>query len=80
MLDGATRAQQAACAAAMTTAPTNGFGDIPLPKLFKGDTGLNARRVAVYRNNVRAMRMRAIENTFPIVRQIIERLSSEPSI
>ena len=70
MLDGSTRAQQAAFAAAMTAAPTNGFGDIPLPELFKGNAGLSARRFAVYRNNVRAMRMRAIGNTFPIVRQI----------
>ena len=70
MLDTSTRAQQLAFAAGLTAAPTNGFGDIFLPALFKGETGLNTRRFAIYRNNVRAMRVRALENAFPIVRQI----------
>lgn len=38
---------------------------------FSGDMRLNAKRLAVYANNLRASRMRAIEVAYPIIRKIV---------
>jgi hypothetical protein len=68
LIDVSTCTLQPAFLDALRTAPTNGFSHFP--ELLKERGERSARRLDVYRNNIRAFRMRAIENAFPVVRQI----------